>query len=223
MTYTATITRIPNQFMDSMIARNKRVAELKASGMDVEGIAYELGLKLDVAQRIYGSDLPKVTVPTPKRRIEATDLAKLVRKALKQSFPGVKFSVRTSKYSMGSSVNVSWTDGPTNAQMNGVLDVYRDVDGTRNDDTEILRTNALDGEPVRFGPYVFGQREHSNAFIAGVKKSIAALSDAEREKFMATLTDHQKEYPYTTISLCAREESAELSRVTRLDHLPKRS
>ena len=47
------------------------------------------------------------------RYISPTDVAKLVRKDLRATFGGVKFSVRTSKYSGGSSINVSWEDGPT--------------------------------------------------------------------------------------------------------------
>ncbi|MEC0259354.1 LPD29 domain-containing protein [Paenibacillus lautus] len=42
----------------------------------------------------------------------AADTAKKIRKILKEQFPGVKFSVRSDTYSMGSSVHVSWTDGP---------------------------------------------------------------------------------------------------------------
>lgn len=38
--------------------------------------------------------------------------AKLVRVALKKAFPKTKFSVRSSTYSMGASIDVSWTDGP---------------------------------------------------------------------------------------------------------------
>lgn len=42
----------------------------------------------------------------------AVGTAKRIRKILKKEFPGVKFSVRSEKYSGGSSVYVSWTDGP---------------------------------------------------------------------------------------------------------------
>jgi hypothetical protein len=36
-----------------------------------------------------------------------------IRKILKQNFPTIKFSVTSKSYSMGSSVNISWTDGVT--------------------------------------------------------------------------------------------------------------
>jgi len=45
--------------------------------------------------------------------LTCAETAKLVRKALKTEFPGVKFSVRSKTYSMGASITVRWTDGPT--------------------------------------------------------------------------------------------------------------
>lgn len=47
---------------------------------------------------------------------------KNIRKDLKKHFPGVKFSVRTSR---SSSVTVSWTDGPTDAQVEAVVNRYK--------------------------------------------------------------------------------------------------
>ena len=45
-------------------------------------------------------------------RIPTTECAKLIRLALKDEFPGIKFSVKSRKYSMGSSIDIAWTDGP---------------------------------------------------------------------------------------------------------------
>ena len=64
------------------------------------------------------------------RYIATAEQAKLVRGALKRAFPGVKFSVRISRYSMGSSVRVGWTDGPTSKSVNEVVNMY---DGRRFD------------------------------------------------------------------------------------------
>ena len=52
--------------------------------------------------------------------IDAADTAILVRTALKKAFPTVKFRVRTDKYSMGASIHVGWTDGPTPKQVEAV-------------------------------------------------------------------------------------------------------
>lgn len=219
-----TIYRLPNTFMDTMIARNKRIAELRASGLTCEDIANRLGIKQSIVENLTGADLPSAPKPpAPERTLDVKELAALVRKALKQSFPGVKFSVRSSRYSMGSSVYVSWTDGPTYSQVSEVIDHFNDVDGTRMDDSEIMRCNALDGVPVRFGSYVSASRDHSDAFVAGVKASIEQLTEDEKSKFFAGMNDHQKEYPHTQVSLCDTKQSDELERITRLDYLQEKA
>lgn len=53
--------------------------------------------------------------------LSCTDTAKLVRKTLKGAFPDSKFSVRSSSYSGGASIDVSWTDGPTVRAVDAVV------------------------------------------------------------------------------------------------------
>lgn len=61
-------------------------------------------------------------------RLTCAETAKLVRAALKKAFPGVKFSVRSETYSMGASIHVRWTDGPTDTAVRAVTDVYAGAD-----------------------------------------------------------------------------------------------
>lgn len=56
--------------------------------------------------------------------LSCAETAKLIRKALKAAFPETKFSVRSDSYSMGASVYVSWTDGPTSTQVSEITDPY---------------------------------------------------------------------------------------------------
>ena len=58
------------------------------------------------------------------RYLSAAETAKLVRRALKASFPGQKFSVRTKTYSGGASIDVSWTDGPMGTEVDAVVKAY---------------------------------------------------------------------------------------------------
>lgn len=51
--------------------------------------------------------------------------AKAIRKELKTAFPGVSFSVKSEAYSMGTSVNVYWTDGPTSKEVNSIIGKYQ--------------------------------------------------------------------------------------------------
>ena len=52
--------------------------------------------------------------------------AKLIRAELKKAFPGVKFSVTSNGYSMGDSVYVDWTDGPTRDQVHSIAGKYQE-------------------------------------------------------------------------------------------------
>lgn len=61
--------------------------------------------------------------------ISTVDTAKEVRKALKVSFPGVKFSVRARAYS---SMAVSWIDGPTEFEVEKVTRNFVGIIGERS-------------------------------------------------------------------------------------------
>lgn len=59
--------------------------------------------------------------------MNTVERAREIRKELKIKFPGVKFSVRTKKYSGGSSISVSWTDFPTVAAVEEITNKYKSV------------------------------------------------------------------------------------------------
>jgi Large polyvalent protein associated domain 29 len=61
---------------------------------------------------------------TDKTYLSCAETAKLIRVALKKAFPGVKFSVRSSVYSMGASITVGWTDGPMTKAVEAVTGAY---------------------------------------------------------------------------------------------------
>ena len=61
---------------------------------------------------------------TETRYVSCADTAKLVRKALKRDFPGVTFSVRSSTYAGGASIDVRWTDGPRAKEVDPTLKQY---------------------------------------------------------------------------------------------------
>lgn len=52
--------------------------------------------------------------------------AKAIRAELKVAFKGVKFSVTSESYSMGDSVSVSWTNGPSRAEVDAITDKYQE-------------------------------------------------------------------------------------------------
>lgn len=60
-----------------------------------------------------------------EQRLSVTETAKLIRAALKKDFPKVKFSVRSSSYSGGSSITVRWVDGPTTKMVERITNQFR--------------------------------------------------------------------------------------------------
>ena len=60
--------------------------------------------------------------------MDIKDIAKEIRAVLKGTFPATKFSVKSSRFSQGSSADISWTDGPTKTQVNDLIGEY----GTRS-------------------------------------------------------------------------------------------
>jgi hypothetical protein len=56
--------------------------------------------------------------------VDVARTAKLIRDLLAKKFPAAKFSVRSSSYSMGASVDVSWTDGPTEKQVRELTEPF---------------------------------------------------------------------------------------------------
>lgn len=106
--------------------------------------------------------------------ISAANTAKLVRAALRESFPGVKFSVRSSTYSGGASIDVRWTDGPTGPQVDAILGRFEGAYFDGMIDYKGSRYHRLDGQPVHFGAdFIHGHREHSDALLA---RAIADLA-----------------------------------------------
>jgi hypothetical protein len=91
--------------------------------------------------------------------INAVETAKLVRQALKEAFPGIKFSVR-SKHSL----NVRWTDGPNEEQVKAVVNCFRGGYFNGMHDYAGSMYAMFDGVETRFGcNYLFYTRDYSDA------------------------------------------------------------
>jgi hypothetical protein len=76
------------------------------------------------------------TTTETKTMTEAARTAQAVRAALKEAFPGMKFSVKSDNFSGGNAVRINWTNGPsveaveeigrnfTAGSFNGMTDSY---------------------------------------------------------------------------------------------------
>jgi hypothetical protein len=87
--------------------------------------------------------------------VTVAETAKLVRAALKEAFPGVKFSVRSTSYSGGSSVRAGWADGPQVAEVDKVVQPL--AEGYRS-------------------RYIFTEREFSDEYRRYLERAVVFLS-----------------------------------------------
>ncbi|HEX5520205.1 MAG TPA: LPD29 domain-containing protein [Longimicrobiaceae bacterium] len=87
-------------------------------------------------------------MPTTTRYISCADTAKMIRKALKDRFPGIKFSVRSHVYAGGASINIKWENGPKAADVDALVAPYRGADFDGMIDMETYREAWMlpDGE-----------------------------------------------------------------------------
>lgn len=115
---------------------------------------------------------------TETRYIRTTEVAKLIRKELKTSFPGYKFSVRSRSYAGGSSIDVSWTDGPTTNAVDAIIGHYHGatfdgmIDLKSHHDTVITTDDGA--ETVHFAnDFLFTTRSLTPAFVAQVIEAYA--------------------------------------------------
>jgi hypothetical protein len=109
------------------------------------------------------------------KRLSTTETAAEVRKALKAAFPTIKFSVRSKSYSMGSSITVSYTDGPIQSQVQAILDGFEGAGFDGSQDLKYQKEPAeLNGELVRFGAdYVNASRTISAELYKQAAREVA--------------------------------------------------
>lgn len=102
------------------------------------------------------------------KTIDITSVAKLVREMLKLEFPVTKFSVKSSRYSGGSSISVNWQDGATVKQVEDVVGFYKGAsfDGMTDMKSYHHHTNEA-GEQIHYGnDYIFFRRSISAEQLA---------------------------------------------------------
>lgn len=105
------------------------------------------------------------TTQDDRRFISLTETAKLIRIALKRAFPGVKFSIRSNRYSGGSSIDVRWTDGPI---VSGVRAVTGNYTGGGFDGSIDLRYSCWS--------WLFADGTARPAYSAGTVESRGSIS-----------------------------------------------
>lgn len=101
-----------------------------------------------------------------RKYLSTAETSKLIRMALKESFTGVKFSVRSDNYAGGSSIDVRWTDGPAEKLVESICKRFDASYFDGSIDYKGSRYHLLDGESVRMGAdFIFCRRDFSDAAV----------------------------------------------------------
>lgn len=119
------------------------------------------------------------------RYISLADTNKAIRAALKDKFPGVKFSVRGKSYSGGASTSIYWTNGPTSRQVNEVVSHFEGATFDGMIDLKSTRYAMENGERVHYGAdYIFTHREVTPEFVESCKAAYEALDPTDQCKLL---------------------------------------
>ena len=124
----------------------------------------------------------------------AANCAAAIREELKKVFPNVKFSVKSSNFAGGDSVNITWTDGPTYKQVEKITNKYQS--GHFDGMTDMYEySNSREDLPQ--SKYVQTRREISEEVNSVV---FEALKEVFAEN---TPSDELKRYAYKIIQISA--------------------
>lgn len=114
--------------------------------------------------------------------------AKNIRVELKRAFPAVRFLVRTSRFSMGDSITVTWTDGPTSSQVDAIIDRYSAGSFDGSQDVYTYERNAWT-DAFGDAKYVHGTRLYSAAAIESAIRTVFSRYAANLEEIARPTAD----------------------------------
>jgi hypothetical protein len=112
-------------------------------------------------------------------KTEAAQAASEIKKELKAAFPGFKFSVRSSNFSMGDAVDIDWVDGPTTDMVDDIVGKYQygHFDGSI-DCYEYSNTR----DDIPQAKFVQTQRSMSEEISQQIRKENTIAGDNEWDK-----------------------------------------
>ena len=125
--------------------------------------------------------------------VGVVDTAKLIRRRLKDEFPSVKFRVKTSRYAVGGSVYVSWTDGPSQREVSDAVKPYQ---GT-----------VFDAMIDMASPVTAYLTPDGVASVAEVRGTVASKWDIESYRSFKPSPDAVRVNFGADVVLCSRSET----------------
>jgi Large polyvalent protein associated domain 29 len=161
-----------------------------------------------------------------RKYLSCAETAKLVRATLKESFPSVKFAVRSSVYSGGASIDIRYENGPTCSQVKAVIGMFEGSYFDGMTDYKGSNFGSLDGQEVRFGAdFIFVNRKFTKAFLEGAVETVCkyygyampVITDGYDSAYIVDRLDYEVNrrimVKVEEISLCDTQKSATLARV----------
>lgn len=119
--------------------------------------------------------------------------AAAIKEELKAAYPHIKFSVKSESFSMGDSVHVNWTDGPTSEEVNDIIKKYQygHFDGMTDMYESTNRRNDIPQSK-----YVSGSRSISDEVEAILLPDAERLFISDRYGHVRTATDFLRQVFY---------------------------
>lgn len=99
--------------------------------------------------------------------------AKNIRIELARAFPAIKFSVKSSRFSMGDSISIRWIDGPNDDQVEAISCKYSGGHFNSMDDIYEYSRDAWN-DAFGSGKYVSCNRDNSDKAIDSAIRSVFA-------------------------------------------------
>ena len=158
--------------------------------------------------------------------LSCAETAKLVRAALRESFPGVRFSVRSSVYSGGASITINYVNGPTYDAVKSVVAMFEGAYFDGMTDYQGYNYNSLDGVETSFGAnYIFVNREMTMEVMQPAVQAaceyyglqMPTIKDGCRGAYIADFIDYNDQRRImdrvSALSFCETQPSPTLARV----------
>jgi len=123
------------------------------------------------------------TTTETKMMTESARTAQAVRAALKVTFPGMKFSVRSENFSGGDAVRINWTNGPS-------LDQVEEIGNRFTSGSFNGMTDSFEYDADRKGPtakFVTCNRSIDDKLNAKVVEDLRAMFGSEPREGFETL------------------------------------
>lgn len=109
-----------------------------------------------------------------RKYMSVVETAKLVRAALKEAFPTVKFKVTSKSYSGGASIDIKYTDGPKYSDVNAIAKKFESSYFCGMTDYKGNLYKTFKGEEVSFGSdFVFVTRKYTPAGLQQILNATA--------------------------------------------------